>query len=166
MWIDTPHKFIPYTGFTVGIYFKFPEKIIQKCTFPAAGRTNKYIDFILLGTLLHILNKMNQPVCKKSVSKKRSVRFFFKKPAAIIIHIMNRFRVIGILIKTVPDIPFNHVMEYLENITQYNLRFRNDILKKSLERYRRFAAAVNHFMIQIIQSILYSVHIISCYLSV
>ena len=65
---------------------------------------------------------VNETVGKQPVCKKGSIRIVDKEVSAIVIHIIDRFRVIGVLFASRTDVAADHVMKGLKYVAYYQLR--------------------------------------------
>ena len=121
--LQAPYHFKQGAGLSLGIHFKFPEQVVEKCTFTATGGAVKNVNFVLLGAPPHGPCQIDQAIGKQPVCKKGVIGAFDEKFGEIVIDKMDRFGIIGIFISPLADEGGDHVMEHLEHISKHFRRF-------------------------------------------
>jgi hypothetical protein len=76
---------------------------------------------------------VDEAVGKEPVGKKGAISIIDKEVAAVVVHIIDRFRVIRIFVSSCTDIVVNHVMKGLENIAYDSIRSYGKHFKEIIE---------------------------------
>jgi len=70
------------------------------------------------------------------------IRAFYEEFTAVIIDVIDGFRVVRVFIHSLTNIPLHHVVEYLEDITKDVCRLLCGEIEKRVERERRTPTAL------------------------
>src|SRR6185369_3895530 len=91
------------------------------------------VDLVLPRAPLHRIDMVYEAVGKEPVGKERAIRFVDQEILTIVIHIMDRFSVIEVLVTPHTDVGAYHVMKSLEYVAHDRIRAHGQDIQKFIE---------------------------------